>query len=254
MGRKRKSSLNQPTLAGFLKKSRPQEVAFDLNFNVQENERQGENSNIDEGIVSIVGSEHRCEDSDANENQNQEQSHIDALDLEVGSFGASSLKKRSFREQWKLEFPWVRPIGVDGITRLKCMYCERFGVNSPWGIGKGAKSLQRAALKGHNDTQIHKFSRTRWLAEQGRIGKPIEQHVQVISEFVKAKIITTMKLVYWIACNGFPLASYPELCNLARIVGVQGMPAQDDYGTYTNQVSGKEFLLSISDYLEALHI
>lgn len=104
---------------------------FYSNFNVQENTRQGENSNINGGIASIVGSEHKCKDSNANENQNQEQSHIHALDLEIGSTSASSLKERSLREQWKLEFPWVTPIDVDGIIRLKCRYCKRLGLNSP---------------------------------------------------------------------------------------------------------------------------
>ena len=52
-------------------------------------------------------------------------------------------KEHGFREQWKLQFPWIRPITMNGLTRVKCIYCERFQVKGPLGKGKGSRNLQK---------------------------------------------------------------------------------------------------------------
>jgi hypothetical protein len=71
---------------------------------------------------------------------------------------------------------------------------------------------------------MHKFSKQRWLAIEGKRGKPIEDHVNTIFKKLEENMITIMKLVYWLATNCLPLASYPHLCNLARDLNVANMP------------------------------
>ena len=46
-------------------------------------------------------------------------------------------KERGFWNQWKLQFPWIRPIIMNGLTCVKCIYCERFQVKGPLGKGEG---------------------------------------------------------------------------------------------------------------------
>ena len=230
MGRKKK--ISQPTLAGFLKKPRS-ESEIDAS-----EEQDGEPSNIPLEI-------HEEEMQVANS-----QGSTPSLDLEVTSQNSLRKKDRSFRDQWKLEFPWVKQIGVEGAIRLKCTYCEKFKASGLWEVGEGSKTLQRSSLSDHDRSNVHKFSKQRWIALEAKKGKKIEHHIEIISNQIQDNIITTMKLVYWLSTNCFPLASYPPLCDLARDLQVEKMPKQDDYGTYTNEVSGREFLLALSTYVE----
>ena len=188
--------------------------------------------------------------------EEHEQLHMPMLDrLASGGGEEKSLttKERGFRDQWKLQFPWIRPITVNGLTRVKCIYCERFQVKGPLRNGEGSRNLQRRALTDHNKSTRHYYARTRWLA-MNRQCKPIPQHVLCITEVMKAKIVCAMKFMYFIVLNCLPMSCYITMCNFAKDMDFGGLPTVNDYATYGNAVSGKEFVTAISQHIESKQI
>jgi hypothetical protein len=113
--------------------------------------------------------------------------------------------------------------------------------------------LQRGALNDHNKSAAQCHVRTKWLAFQGQC-KPIKKHISTITEDMKAKIITAMKCMYFIMLNCLPMSCYTSMCNFAKSMEFGGLPIIEDYGTYTNAVSGREFVLAIAQNIEAFHL
>ena len=66
----------------------------------------------------------------------------------------------------------------------------------------------------------------------------------------KGKIISSMKMIYFLAFNSMPLSSFPNLLQFGRFMDMPSIGAIDEYGTYSNAVSGREFLLAIASVLE----
>jgi hypothetical protein len=52
-------------------------------------------------------------------------------------------KECGFRDQWKLQFLWICPITMNGLTHVKYIYYERLQVKSPPGKGEGSRNLQK---------------------------------------------------------------------------------------------------------------
>ena len=196
----RRKVMMQPTLTGFMKRARVEENSY--NSIVCSNDEPaigGENSNangnLDLNLLAQEDSFHeqpsptkeessQPQPSPTGEESSQlqamcdqviyEQPHMPMLDLLAVGDGKKSLtaKERGFRDQWKLQFLWIRPITVNGLTHVKCIYCERFQVKGPLGKGEGCRNLQRGALNDQNKSTRHCYARTRWLSMNGQC-KPI---------------------------------------------------------------------------------
>ena len=156
--------MTQPTLIGFMKRARIEENLhnsivcsndesaiggensnangnLDLNLLAQEDSFQEQSSPTGEESSQLQPSPIGEKSSEPQAMCNQvihEQSHMPMLDILAVGDGEKSLtaKEHGFRDQWKLQFPWIRPIMVNGLTRVKCIYCERFQVKGPLGKGK----------------------------------------------------------------------------------------------------------------------
>ena len=241
---KAKRKEKQATLARFLKKPR-------VDLNIECNEVDGENVEIPQDNEEVDKGSARMVQGCANyETLVEEQALMYILDHEANVEGQGSMKSRNYRAEWKFKYPWVRPIDVLGQTRLKCIFCEKFKASGPWGIGKGSVNLQNSGLRKHNLSNQHVYARTRWLGSQGIIARSIEAHVQEAMESNKGKIISSMKMIYFLAFNSMPLSSFPNLLQFGRFMDMPSIGAIDEYGTYSNAVSGREFLLAIASVLE----
>jgi hypothetical protein len=53
-----------------------------------------------------------------------------------------------------------------------------------------------------------------------------------------------METMYFVAIKDLPLELYKDLCDLHRYKGTPNIPLTNEYSSYTNITSGKEFLLS----------
>lgn len=65
----------------------------------------------------------------------------------------------------------------------------------------------------------------------------------------QSRIVTCMKFVHFCACNDIALEKYPALCMLHRELGTPNILASDEYGSYTNPISGREFLMATRDVI-----
>ena len=70
----------------------------------------------------------------------------------------------------------------------------------------------------HEQSNDHKFAFTRWKAfhfpqsESGSICTPIEPSLQLMVDHEKARILTVMKVLYFVVYNDLPLLQYVEQC------------------------------------------
>ncbi len=95
---------------------------------------------------------------------------------------------------------------------MKCKLCEKYKAQGPWGIGIGCKTIQYEAT--HSKSSIHQTSVEKNLYETQRLTKSIPEHILGINEANKDKVITTMKLAYFIAKKNISIATYEDLCQL----------------------------------------
>ena len=59
-----------------------------------------------------------------------------------------------------------------------------------------------------------------------------------------------MKMIYFLSFNSMPLSSFLDLIKFGRYIEMPSMSVMDDYETYGNAMSRKEFLLAIASVLE----
>ncbi|KAH7278993.1 hypothetical protein KP509_38G068600 [Ceratopteris richardii] len=116
---------------------------------------------------------------------------------ESASQGSSS--KCKFREVWKEKFPWLRHILVEGNSIMKCEYCERYALRGPFGTGSGCVNIQHDSLVTHVASSSHKIAVAKWTCEMEKKAKSIPEHVTLIADANMERIITTMKIMYFIA-------------------------------------------------------
>eukprot|EP01018_Ginkgo_biloba_P027926 Gb_38491 [translate_table: standard] len=107
--------------------------------------------------------------------------------------------KRVFREQWKTKYPRLHCNYCDGNPLMKCEWCELCNAPGPWGNGDGCNTIQHDAVVTHANSHVHKASKTSWLYKMERLAKPIPKHITNIDDANKERVITTMKLAYFIA-------------------------------------------------------
>ena len=108
--------------------------------------------------------------------------------------------KREFWEEWKIKHPCVYSINVvDRKTRMKCRFCENYKAQGPCGVGNGCNIMMYGAIITHSKYYIHQTSAQIFLYETERLEKPILEHMVTINDANKERVITTMKLAYFIA-------------------------------------------------------
>ena len=66
----------------------------------------------------------------------------------------------------------------------------------------------------------------------------------------KARILTIMKLLYFVIYNDLPLLQYVEQCQIHTLLSTFDMPTIVEYFSYTNVTIGMEFLSAISKHLK----
>ena len=71
-----------------------------------------------------------------------------------------------------------------------------------------------------------------------------------INDASKDKVITTMKLAYFIAKKDIAIATYEDLCQLQMHLQTPNIPNRVDYCSYFNRKATTEFIECISNYLE----
>ena len=137
---------------------------------------------------------------------------------------------------------------------MKCIYCEMQKSIIPWTINIGCSAFKHDSIGVHASLSIHKLSQTKWICGNERKSKPITEYTACIDDRKKERYITTIKLVYWMVQEDFPLSKYESLRLVAMSLQTPNMPKNKDYTPYTNHMAAKKIIFSISEYLEKLQI
>ena len=66
----------------------------------------------------------------------------------------------------------------------------------------------------------------------------------------KARILTVMKLLYFVVYNDLPLLQYVEQCRIHALLSTPDMPTTVEYSSYTNVTVGMGFLSAIFEHLK----
>ena len=132
---------------------------------------------------------------------------------------------------------------------MKCICCEKYISLGPWGAGFGCITLQLDAILTQVNSSGHKLCASKWISDVEGKAMSIPKHVSQLDDINKNKVITTMKLMYFIAKKDLSIATYQELCDLAVLLEVPNMPKQHDYISYTSRYGGYEFLVAFGKYL-----
>ena len=136
---------------------------------------------------------------------------------------------------------------------MKCKYCEKYRVRSPFKMGAGYLTLQIKALCDHEKFQDHQLAKRKWMAEMEEQSFSLSKHAINMVEANKARSIIVIKLMSHTALNTLSSHSYKPLCCLIRHLQAPDMPANDKYSTYTNEVSGRDSLMACSLHVNDTH-
>ncbi|MCO5591377.1 hypothetical protein L7F22_045360 [Adiantum nelumboides] len=217
-------------------------------------------------LHEIFGSSSVCEDHD-DDIEMEESGNVLQADMEV--FGmpldnpppsnvqenASNVvkkkKKRKFRAEWSHKFSFLKLLVIEDREFMKCLWCEKYQQKGPWGKGKGCKTIQISAIRKHKRSPEHRFAQLKTLHEGGI---KVEEHMQVLGSKIQRRVITCMKLMYFVAREDLACKKYKKLCDLAYALDVESMPVRNDYSSYTNVMAGKDFAFCISEYVHAMQM
>ena len=166
-------------------------------------------------------------------------------------------------QNWFKIYPWLKEEVIDDKTVLFCTLCNERNGKTTFAVGTTNYRLEN--IKNHIKTSEHKASE--------ELSKP--QQMKLITNFArqlgvdKLKIISLMRNVYFCAKNHLPINLFPNLCGLVTTqirnreeyimsdrMCILKMPfyeknqIKEQYGSYTNNNSGNEFLNSICNVIE----
>ena len=161
--------------------------------------------------------------------------------------------KRSFKPAWKLLHKWAYPIiGTNGDERIKCLWCVKFKGDTPF-AREGSSTIQLSGLNVHASSEAHKRSIQLSEYESRQPCLPIQKHIELMLDVEKSRIISAMETMYFVAVRDLPLELYKDLCDLHRYKETPNMPLTNEYSSYVNITSGKEFLTAAKEvYWEKL--
>ncbi|MCO5567614.1 hypothetical protein L7F22_021308 [Adiantum nelumboides] len=178
--------------------------------------------------------------------------HPPSSNVETNASNNDTKKKfRKFREEWLHKYAFLKRVVIDDKEFMKCLWCEKYKQKGPWGKGKGCKTIQVSAIRKHKRSPEHRFATLKVLNEGGM---KMQTHMEVLSSKVQRRVITCMKLMYFIAKEDLACKKYKKLCDLAYALDVQAMPVKNDYSAYTNVMAGKDFVSCISEYLQTIQL
>lgn len=122
------------------------------------------------------------------------------------------------------KFLWLNYVSFDDKISMKCSYFEKYKMNGPWGLGNGCKILQHDALLTHEKALVHKDAKVIWINYiEGKM-KPVPYHIRPLEEGNKERVISTMKVAYFIYQKDLSLSKYEKLCKFLMDAKTPYMP------------------------------
>ncbi|MCO5614484.1 hypothetical protein L7F22_068767 [Adiantum nelumboides] len=147
---------------------------------------------------------------------------------------ASSKKhQRVFLESWKIDHPWAYCIiNNKGKERAKCKRCS---------FAEGSKSLQKATLWVHENSDEHREAKAMWKEHEKRTMVPMPKHIEEMRNVEKDRIVTCMQISWYVIKRFMPIEESAKECGFHKFMGTANMPIVNECASYTSKDAAKEF-------------
>ncbi|GBB87188.1 hypothetical protein RclHR1_13620004 [Rhizophagus clarus] len=153
------------------------------------------------------------------------------------------IHEKTFKSKWLAEFSWLRYDEIN--KRMYCTLCIRHKKKNKFATEGATNISRKSAIKEHTNTKDHKDAEK---LEKARIQMKLLQKVHFSSDANTNHIIGIMRAVYFLAKKNLPLKLLPSIVELIKESNSPNL--LDGTITYTNHISGHEFLEAMSDTIK----
>lgn len=153
------------------------------------------------------------------------------------------INDKTFKSKWLAEFSWLRYDEIN--KKMYCTLCMRHKKKNKFATEGATNISRKSAIKEHINTEDHKDTEK---LEKARIQMELLQKEHFSSNANTNHIIGIMRAVYFLAKKNLPLKLLPSIVELIKESNSPNL--LNGTITYTNHISGHEFLEAISDTIK----
>ncbi|KAI5083925.1 hypothetical protein GOP47_0000094 [Adiantum capillus-veneris] len=188
---------------------------------------------------------------------------LESSDPEIGQGEVSEKKRhqRVFLESWKIDHPWAYCIiNSKGKERSKCKWCNSANKKTPFVYAEGSKSLQKAALWVHENSDEHHEAKAMWKEQEKRSMVPLSKHIAEIHDAEMERIVTCMQIAWYVLRRFMPIEEYAKQCGFQKFMGTPNMTIVNEYSSYSpwyalqvdesTDVSTMQYMILYVTYIE----
>jgi Domain of unknown function (DUF4371)/hAT family C-terminal dimerisation region len=150
---------------------------------------------------------------------------------------------KTFKTKWLSEFSWLRYDNDN--KKMFCTICIKHKMKNKFATEGAANISKKSAVKEHVKCKDHSEAEKLEIA---RIQMESLQNQIFLSDANVRHIIVVMRAVYFLSKNNLPLRLLPSIIKMMKESGTPNI--SDGSITYTNEISGHEFLIAISKTIE----
>ncbi len=159
------------------------------------------------------------------------------IDLKNSNFN------KTFKIKWLSEFPWLRYDSDN--KKMFCTLCIKHKMKNKFATEGAANISKKSAVKEHAKCKDHTEAEK---LETARIQMESLQKQIFLSDANVRHIIVIMRVVYFLSKNNLPLRLLPSTIEMMKESETPNI--SDGLITYTNEISGHEFLIAIAKTIE----
>ncbi|CAB4432331.1 unnamed protein product [Rhizophagus irregularis] len=153
------------------------------------------------------------------------------------------VNSKTFKLKWLTEFSWLHY--DENKKKMYCTLCMRHKKKNKFATEGATNISKKSAIREHTNTEDHNDAEK---LESARIQMESLQKEFVSSNANTNHIIGIMRAVYFLAKKNLPLRLLPSIVELIKESGSPDL--FDGTITYTNNISGHEFLEAISNTIK----
>ncbi|MCO5586511.1 hypothetical protein L7F22_040451 [Adiantum nelumboides] len=159
-----------------------------------------------------------------------------------GEVSEKKKHRRVFLESWKFDHPWVYcVIDSTGSERVKCKWCTYAHKPTPFAEAEGSKSLQKIALRVHENSDEHREAKSMWKEHEKRTMVPMPKYVEEMHNAEKERIVTCMQIAWYVLKRYMPIEEDTKQCGFHKFIGTPNMPVVNEYSSYVSKDAAKQF-------------
>jgi hypothetical protein len=156
---------------------------------------------------------------------------------------SSNLNNKTFKIKWLSEFSWL--CYDNDNKKMFCTICIKHKMKNKFATEGAANISKKSAVKEHVKCKDHSEAEK---LEAARIQMESLQNQILLSDANSRHVIIVMRIVYFLSRNNLPLWLLPSMIEMMKESGIPDI--SNGSITYTNEISGHEFLMAIAKTIE----